>query len=192
MEQTCKKWLALLALGALCAHLAACAGGGQAQSLALPPTYGSGTFASSYLEGPLGTQAEATGQDAESCPPPANSGKMPEIRLLIDDQTYTAQLYNNAATQKLLELFPLSITMEDLNQNEKFYYLPQNLPTAAEAVESVQAGELMLYGENCLVLFYKGFSTPYSYTRLGYIKNAAAWGKAAGGGTVQAVFNFSC
>ncbi len=29
----------------------------------------------------------------------------------------------------------------------------------------------MLYGNNCLVLFYKSFSTEYSYTKIGYIEN---------------------
>ena len=29
----------------------------------------------------------------------------------------------------------------------------------------------MLYGNNCLVVFYKSFDTSYSYTKIGHIEN---------------------
>ena len=29
----------------------------------------------------------------------------------------------------------------------------------------------MLYGNNCLVVFYKSFETSYSYTKIGHIEN---------------------
>jgi hypothetical protein len=29
----------------------------------------------------------------------------------------------------------------------------------------------MLYGNNCLVIFYKSFDTSYQYTKIGHIEN---------------------
>ena len=34
----------------------------------------------------------------------------------------------------------------------------------------------MLYGNNCLVVFYKSFNTSYSYTKIGHIENLSDLG----------------
>lgn len=59
--------------------------------------------------------------------------------------------------------------MQELNGNEKFYDLPKDLPTNPKQVTEIKKGDLMLFGSNCLVLFYENFKTSYSYTRLGRI-----------------------
>ena len=66
---------------------------------------------------------------------------------------------------------PLSVTMNELNGNEKYHYLSTSLPTAAYQPGTIRFGNLMLYGNNCVVLFYETFDTSYSYTRLGAIDN---------------------
>ncbi len=35
----------------------------------------------------------------------------------------------------------------------------------------------MLFGDNCLVIFYKSFETEYSYTKIGHIENLPDLGK---------------
>ena len=74
--------------------------------------------------------------------------------------------------------------MDELHGNEKYAYLDQSLPTASEKVGSIKSGDLMLFGSDCLVLFYEDFSTSYSYTPLGHIDDPAGLSDALGSGSV--------
>ena len=74
--------------------------------------------------------------------------------------------------------------MSELNGNEKYHYLMGPLPSNPERVEHIEAGDLMLFGEECVVLFYESFNTGYSYTRIGRIIDASDLEKAVGKGTV--------
>ena len=55
--------------------------------------------------------------------------------------------------------------------NEKYVYLDNSLPTNSSNPKRINAGDVMLYGNNCLVIFYKSFDTSYSYTKIGHINN---------------------
>jgi hypothetical protein len=81
--------------------------------------------------------------------------------------------------------------MNELNGNEKYHYLSSSLPTAAYQPGTIHAGDLMLYGNNCVVLFYETFNTSYSYTRLGAIDNPSGLAAALGSGDVSVRFEFS-
>ena len=98
-----------------------------------------------------------------------------EIIMTINEQDFVIELENNETTQALVELLPMSMTMEDLNANEKYYYMTQQLPTNNQNIGQIKAGDFMLFGNNCLVLFYESFSTSYMYTRLGKIQNVEAF-----------------
>jgi hypothetical protein len=82
----------------------------------------------------------------------------------------------------------MTADMVELNGNEKYFDLTGNLPTNASNPRRIQSGDLMIYGSNTLVLFYKTFSTSYSYTRLGRINDPAGLAAAVGSGNVAVTF----
>ena len=106
------------------------------------------------------------------------------MNLEIGNYSFEIDLENNATAQALVELLPLDINMSELNGNEKYYYLDSNLPTNAQKVGQINAGDVMLYGRNCLVIFYKSFSSGYSYTKIGHIKDTSNLQNAVGTGSV--------
>lgn len=94
---------------------------------------------------------------------------MRRVQVIIKNEIYQVELEENQATQALLEILPLKINMQELNGNEKYGMLTKSLPKGKKVSGEIEVGDLMLYGDDYIVLFYKEFYTPYSYTRLGKI-----------------------
>lgn len=111
-----------------------------------------------------------------------------KMKMKIGASTFTATLYNNATATAFKALLPLTINMVDLNSNEKYFDLAAGLPTNSSNPGTIQNGDLMLYGSKSLVLFYKTFSTSYTYTKLGRINNAAGLAASLGSGNVTVTF----
>ena len=112
------------------------------------------------------------------------------INIIIGSKTFTAMLADSETGEAFAALLPLTVTMNELNGNEKYHYLSSYLPTAAYQPGTIHAGDLMLYGNNCVVLFYETFNTSYSYTRLGAIDNPSGLASALGSGNVSVRFEF--
>ena len=113
---------------------------------------------------------------------------MQNIIITIKNKKYEAILYDNSTTKELIKKFPITITMSDLNGNEKYYNFSKRFPTSSENVVNVKKGDIMLFGDNCLVIFYKSFSTRYKYTKLGYIKNTEDLENSFGKGDIEITF----
>ena len=110
------------------------------------------------------------------------------INIIVGSKTFTATLADSETGEAFAALLPLTVTMNELNGNEKYHYLSSSLPTAAYQPGTIHAGDLMLYGNNCVVLFYETFNTSYSYTRLGAIDNPSGLAAALGSGNVSVRF----
>ena len=119
---------------------------------------------------------------------PATEKKMSEIKITIAGRNFTAVPANTPAAAEFSKLLPLTLRMNELNGNEKYAGLPDKLPADSACPGRIGSGELMLYGNSTLVLFYESFPTSYSYTRIGKITDARGLKEAAGQGSVSVIF----
>ncbi|MDD4413787.1 MAG: cyclophilin-like fold protein [Oscillospiraceae bacterium] len=113
------------------------------------------------------------------------------IRIKVGSNTFNATLADNATARAFRDLLPMTVNMSELNGNEKYYYLPGNLPTASYSPGTIQNGDIMLYGSNCLVLFYLTFQSGYSYTRIGKVDNPSGLQSALGSGGVTVTYEIA-
>lgn len=111
-----------------------------------------------------------------------------QVRVTAGGHTFTASLADNDAAQAFQALLPLTLDMTELNGNEKYHYLDTNLPSNPSCPGTIHAGDLMLYGRSCVVLFYETFETGYSYTRIGAIDDPTGLAQALGAGAVTVTF----
>lgn len=111
--------------------------------------------------------------------------KIPVINVQVGNENFKITLYDNPSVKSLLEQLPMTLNMNELNGNEKYFYLPENLPANSEKIKEIHTGDFMLYGSDCLVLFYKNFFTSYNYTKLGHIEDAAGLADALGNSSIQ-------
>lgn len=110
---------------------------------------------------------------------------MTDVTLDINGSAFTATLEDNATAHELIARMPLTLEMAELNGNEKYIYMDEGLPTDAEHPGEIHAGDIMLFGDDCLVLFYETFTTSYSYTRIGRIDDPDGLAEAVGTGAAE-------
>lgn len=106
------------------------------------------------------------------------------MQISIGKNIFNILLDDNNTAKEFANMMPLTLNMSELNGNEKYFYLSQNLPVNSQKIGKIKAGDIMLYGSNCLVLFYESFSSSFSYTKIGRIENVAGLKKALGKGSI--------
>ena len=82
----------------------------------------------------------------------------------------------------------MKLHINNLNANEKYHYLDWSLVTNSSNPRRINAGDIKLYGNNCLVVFYDSFNTSYSYTDLGEVDNVEGFISELGRGDVTMTF----
>jgi len=130
---------------------------------------------------PGDTAGENTGSEEESAEMKMN--------VQVGASTFTATLEDNAAVDALVEMMengPVTIQMSDYAGFEKVGALGASLP-ASNSQTTTQAGDIVLYQGNQIVLFYG--SNSWSYTRLGKIDDLTGWAEALGSGDVSVTFS---
>ncbi len=93
------------------------------------------------------------------------------VKVIIKNKEYILNLESSETAKEIYNLFPLELSMSELNGNEKYAYLDKTVKTSPKNIKEIHKGDVMLYGNNCLVIFYKTFQTTYQYTKIGTIKD---------------------
>lgn len=114
-----------------------------------------------------------------------SDAKVSEVKVTINDKEYIIELENNDTVNEFIKILPQEFIMDELNGNEKFVYMNNSLTTNSYNPNHIVKGDVMLYGNNCLVIFYKSFDTSYSYTKIGHIDNL----DNLGNGSITAKFD---
>ena len=126
--------------------------------------------------------------DAESQQVEEENSKM-QMKVQVGGSTFTAALEENEAVNALVEMMeqgPVTIQMSDYSGFEKVGPLGTSLPTSNQQT-TTQAGDIVLYQGNQIVMFYG--SNSWSYTRLGHIDDLTGWEEAVGSGDVTVTFS---
>ncbi|EFE14577.1 hypothetical protein LK436_13640 [Clostridium sp. M62/1] len=107
-----------------------------------------------------------------------------QMNVQVGGSTFTATLEENAAADALVDMMeqgPVTIQMSDYSGFEKVGPLGTSLPASSQQT-TTQAGDIVLYQGNQIVMFYG--SNSWSYTRLGHINDLTGWKEALGNGYV--------
>lgn len=81
---------------------------------------------------------------------------MRKIKIIANDQTFTADLEENATTTALLQQMPLALTMLNLYSRELTYRFKQQLPAAEAHTTGYAVGDIAYWTpRHSFVVFYK-------------------------------------
>ena len=115
--------------------------------------------------------------------------KVANMNVQVGDVVFSATLEENEAVSALVEMMresPVVIRMSDYSGFEKVGPLGTGLPVN-NSQTTTQAGDIVLYNGNQIVIFYG--SNSWSYTRLGRIDDLTGWEDALGSGDVTVIFS---
>ena len=120
--------------------------------------------------------------------PPTASQERPHMWMTVGTQRFAVTLEDNPTARAFVQLLPATFEMAELNGNEKHASLPRSLPTNAVRPGTIRTGDVLLYGNDTLVVFYETFRSSYSYTRIGRITESAGLAQALGPGNQRVAF----
>lgn len=93
------------------------------------------------------------------------------LKLKIMGRVCEVMTADNRATIELINKLPMTVSMQELNGNEKHGELDSPLPVDAMKPHTIHKGDVLLWGSTTLVLFYKTFLSNYSYTPIGRLED---------------------
>lgn len=110
------------------------------------------------------------------------------MKIKISNTIFEVLLENNTTANAFVTMMPQSLEMNELNGNEKYCYLNVPLPTNVKRVDTIYAGDIMLWGNSCVVIFYETFTSDYSYSKIGKITDTTFLKQCVGSGSIKVDF----
>ena len=112
-----------------------------------------------------------------------------KISVTVNGAPFVATVEDSEAGQALMARLPFTLQMEELHGNEKYCYTGEAFGGEQYAPATIEAGDLMVFGSDCLVLFYETFSNGgWSYARVGKIDDTTGLAEACGTGAATVEF----
>ena len=112
-----------------------------------------------------------------------------KIKVIIGTKVFVATLFENETAKEFKKILPITLNMRDLNKNEKYFHFPKSFPMDKFSPKMINSGDLMLWNDNSLVLFYETFSTNYQYTKVGKIDNPNMLAQTLGSDHIKITFD---
>ena len=106
----------------------------------------------------------------------------------IKDKEYQIELESSETANQIKSKLPFTISMKNLNENEVYYYFDESFKTNQQSVGTINQGDIYLYQDKCLVLFYKTFTTTYTYTKIGKVINPEGLDTLIGSDNVEVMW----
>ena len=145
--------------------------------------------AASEAESVQETEMNETGAAETDIQNNTEENTVTNMNVQVGDVVFSATLEENEAVSALVEMMresPVVIQMSDYSGFEKVGSLGTSLP-ASNSQTTTQAGDIVLYNGNQIVIFYG--SNSWNYTRLGHIDDLTGWEEALGRGDVTVIFS---
>lgn len=187
-----KKTLCFLLAGLLVLCLSACGSGDSspAADAGLSPVESSPQIVNEEVPSMEATPpVNATGEPSAGENKEETVMEQTTFYVTVEGTPFPATFADNSGAQALRDLLAegdITIEMSDYAGFEKVGPLGQSLPTS-NSQTTTQAGDIVLYQGNQIVIFYD--SNSWSYTRLGRIVDLTGWTEALGSGAVSVTFS---
>jgi hypothetical protein len=118
-----------------------------------------------YLSGVVSRGKEKTYEETLK-----NIGTLPDIQIKMNGIYYRAKSNISYATQNFIKNFPLSVEMSDENSNQKKGCVYFKFDGDADKPKNIEKGDLLIYGDSCIVIATDDFAGYGSYKKIGHIE----------------------
>ena len=152
---------------------------------------GTGTPAAGNYEPSKGDDSSAAAPEQSENAEEDDTVEQNTFYVSVGGTTFAADFADTVGAQGLQELLadgPVAISMRDYGSFEKVGALGKESPASDSSI-TTQAGDIVLYQGDQIVLFYG--SNSWRYTQLGRVRDLTGWAEALGSGDVTVAFSLS-